>query len=237
VSTAVRLRDPAIGLWAVTACCWAVAVVLLVDGGHRHGPGAPGPFLLAWVVMVGAMMLPTTVPLVRLFAHVRARSPQPGGAVAALLGGYLAVWVAVAAIAYGVAVGVAATVAAVPWLAARPDVVVGLAVAAAGAYQFSALKEACLRACRSPATVLRREYRRGLAGAARLGVRHGFSCLGCCWALMLVMVLTGAAGLFWMLGLTAIMVVEKTTRAGARLAPVIGTGLIVVGGALVIAGV
>ncbi|MFC5948727.1 DUF2182 domain-containing protein [Pseudonocardia lutea] len=239
VAVRTRLRDPAIGLWAAAGACWLLSGWLVLAGGHQHGPAAPrlGPFLLAWPVMVGAMMLPTVVPLVRLFAHVRARAPRPGGALTALVAGYLAVWTAIAALAFLVALGVAAAAGAVPWLAARPEVPLGLAMLLAGAFQFSRLKEACLRACRSPATVLRREYRRGPAGAARLGVRHGVSCVGCCWALMLVMVVTGAANLLWMLGLTAVMVLEKTSRQGPRLVPVIGTGLLVLGGALLIAGV
>lgn len=239
VAVPARLRDPATGLWAAAGACWLLSGWLVLAGGHHHGPAVPrpGPFLVAWLVMVGAMMLPTVVPLVRLFAHVRARAPQPGGALPALLGGYLAVWTAVAGLAFAVALGVAAATGAVPWLAARPEVLLGLAILLAGSFQFSRLKEACLRACRSPATVLRREYRRGPAGAARLGLRHGVSCVGCCWALMLVMVVTGAASLLWMLGLTALMVLEKTSRHGPRLVPVIGTGLLVLGGALLIAGV
>ncbi|HVL85515.1 MAG TPA: DUF2182 domain-containing protein [Pseudonocardia sp.] len=236
------VRDPAVGLWAAAGMCWfATAWLLLLAGdGAGHHAGSlegstwpwtlrAGAFLAGWLVMVGAMMLPTVVPLVRLFAVVSARAPRPGPARAALLAGYLAVWTAFAAVALVAATGLAGLVGAWSWLAARPAVVLGAALVLAGAFQFSTLKQACLTACRSPALVLHRHYRRGAAGGLRLGLRHGLHCLGCCWALMLLMVVAGAASLYWMLALTAVMVAEKTTRGGARLARPVGVALIVAG--------
>jgi predicted metal-binding membrane protein len=113
--------------------------------------------------------------------------------------------------------------------AVRPAIVLGAVLVAAGLVQFSPVKHACLRACRSPWTFLWRYYARGIRGGWWLGVRHGLHCLGCCWALMLVMVATGSADLLWMLALAAAMTVEKTAPWGARLVGPLGVALVLAG--------
>jgi predicted metal-binding membrane protein len=237
-------HDPGVVLWVVAGGCWIGAVSLVVGaGGLGHhgvvleGPTWPWPlrigaFLAVWLVMIGAMMLPTVVPVVRLFAAVSARAPDPARARLAFLAGYLAVWTAFAALALVVAEAVQALVSGWPWLADRPDLVLGTTLLLAGAFQFSPLKNACLTACRNPVGFLWQHYRRGAAGGWRLGLRHGVSCLGCCWALMLVMVATGVGSLVWMAGLTAVMVVEKTARRGALLLVPVGVVLLVAGTSL-----
>ncbi|NMH91303.1 DUF2182 domain-containing protein [Pseudonocardia bannensis] len=229
-------------LWAVAAGCWLVTVELILLGGDRlghHGtlPGQPGwpwparlaMFLAVWLVMVGAMMLPTTVPMARLFVPVSARAPRTGAVRAAFGSGYVAVWTVFAVVALLGDAAVRALVAGSDWLSARPGLVLAVALLVAGAFQFSPLKNACLTACRNPVGFLWQHYRRGVGSAWRLGVRHGLSCLGCCWALMLVMFGTGTGSLAWMLALTAVMVAEKTTRWGARLVAPIGLALIAAG--------
>ena len=99
-------------------------------------------------------------------------------------------------------------------------------IAAAGAFQFSSLKDRCLDQCRHPAAFLLRHYRRGAGEAFRLGRDHGLFCLGCCWALMLLMFAAGVANLMWMGLLTAVMVYEKVGRHGRRLAPIVGAALL-----------
>jgi len=103
---------------------------------------------------------------------------------------------------------------------------VPLSAAAAGAFQFSDLKERCLSKCRLPGPYMLAHYRRGASGAFRLGSGHGLFCLGCCWALMLVMFAAGVAVLWWMAALTAVMVYEKTGRYGRTLTPVVGLALL-----------
>jgi predicted metal-binding membrane protein len=242
VSAATRARhDPGVVLWVVAGACWALTAWLVVagpEGAGHHGAvlgGAPSswPALLAvWLVMIGAMMLPTVVPMVRMFDAVTARAPRPAAARATFLAGYLAVWTGFAGVALLGDVAVDALVAGWAWLAARPGLVLGVALLLAGAFQFSPLKNACLTACRNPIGFLWQHYRRGAAGAWRLGLRHGLSCLGCCWALMLVMVATGVNSLVWMVGLTAVMVIEKTARRGARLVAPVGIVLLVAGASL-----
>jgi predicted metal-binding membrane protein len=97
----------------------------------------------------------------------------------------------------------------VPSLAERPWVVAAALLATAGAAQFLPLTRACLRACRHPYAFLLTRFRPGVAAAFRLGRDHGLYCLGCCWALMLVMFAAGVADLWWMAGLTAVMVYEN----------------------------
>ena len=238
-----RLRsDPGPALWAVAAGCWAATVVLVVAGGDELGhhdqvleqsawpwPARLAAFLAVWMVMIGAMMLPTVVPLARLFTAVSGRAPHPHRARAGLYGGYLAVWAAFAPLALAGDAGVHAAVHRWGWLEARAGLVLGGALLLAGAYQLSSLKNACLTACRDPASFLRQHYGRGVPAALRLGVRHGLSCVGCCWALMLVMFATGVGSLIWMAALTSVMVVEKTSRWGARLVTPVGIGLLVAG--------
>ena len=246
-SVAVRARrDPGVVLWAVAGVCWVGTVWLVAGaGGMGHhgavferwtGPLRLGAFLAVWLVMIGAMMLPTVVPMVRLFGAVTARAPGPTAARLTFLAGYLAVWAAFAVLALLADQAVHALVATWAWLAARPDLLLGATLVLAGAFQFSPLKNACLTACRNPVGFLWQHYRRGAAGAWRLGLRHGVSCLGCCWALMLVMIGTGIGSLAWMAGLTAVMVIEKTARRGARLVLPVGVVLLVAGTSLSLSG-
>jgi predicted metal-binding membrane protein len=235
-------HDPAVAFWVVAGLCWAATAWLVLAGGDELGhhdvvleqstwpwPARIGAFLGVWLVMVGAMMLPTVVPLARLFVPVSGRAPRPAAARAGFLAGYLAIWTAFAGVALLGDAGIHALVDRWGWLAARPELVLGGALVLAGAFQFSPLKNACLTACRNPVGFLWQHYRRGPGGAWRLGLRHGLSCLGCCWALMLLMFATGVGSLVWMLALTAVMVIEKTSRWGARLVAPVGAALLVAG--------
>ena len=115
------------------------------------------------------------------------------------------------------------------WLAARPALVGGAVLLLAGAFQFSTLKDRCLRVCRHPAGYLLQHYQRGTGTAFRLGAGHGVFCVGCCWALMLVAFAAGVANLWWMAALTAVMVFEKTGQGGRRGVRPIGVGLLALG--------
>jgi predicted metal-binding membrane protein len=241
-------RDPAVHLWVVAGTCWAITLALTLAGGaeaahHDHvleHDSQPwllriGLFTAVWMVMLGAMMLPTLVPLARLFGPVSRRARHPSAARAGLYTGYLLLWTALAPLALLFDAAVHGLVHSWPWLEVHEGLVLASALVLAGAVQFSPLKNACLTACRNPMTFLWQHYRRGGLGALRLGVRHGLSCVGCCWALMLVMFATGVGSLAWMLGLTAVMVAEKTTRRGARLVAPVGLVLLLTGAALSVA--
>ena len=217
--------------WAAAAAAQAAGAAALLhhDALIEDGPSplvAGALFLLAWQVMIAAMMLPSSLPLVRLFARVSAQAQHRSRAMAAFLGGYALVWSAFGALAFAMDAGLHAAVDASPWLHEHEWVIGGAVLALAGAFQFSSLKDACLDKCRHPAQFLLRYYERGAGGGFRLGARHGAFCVGCCWALMLVMFAAGLASLVWMALLTALMVHEKTRPAGRRAVPVTGVALL-----------
>ena len=234
-----RLPHPTL-VWLIAAA-WAVAVAAQATGrgsllhhdtlaGAAVAPWAAlGLFLVAWQLMIAAMMLPSSLPLVRLFSRASANQPRPLRAKAAFLGGYAAVWSCFGAAAFLGDLGMHRLVERWGWLAARPALVGGAVLVLAGAFQFSKLKDRCLTVCRHPAGYLQRHYRRGTGAALRLGAGHGVWCVGCCWALMLVAFAAGVANLWWMAALTALMVFEKTGRQGRRGVRPIGLGLIVLG--------
>jgi predicted metal-binding membrane protein len=232
-------RDPGPVLWAVAGTGWVVIVAsLFLPVGHLAHPGGAlmglsgemgaisWPWILAtfagsWLVMVTAMMLPTTVPMARFFTVVSARQRARGPVRVVFFSAYFIIWLSFAAVALGCVLAIGPLLRNV-----HSDLVLAAALALAGAFQFSPLKKRCLTVCRDPAAFLFAHYRRGIGGAWSLGVRHAMSCVGCCWALMLVMFATGVGDLVWMLGLTVIMVAEKTTRWGARIGPWVGAGLL-----------
>jgi predicted metal-binding membrane protein len=152
--------------------------------------------------------------------------------MAGFLAGYALVWSAFGALAFGFDVAIHTVVDASPWLSEHDWLIGASLLATAGAFQFTPLKDACLRACRLPAMFLTRHYARGAGGGFRLGVRHGLFCLGCCWALMLVAFAAGVASLLWMAALTALMVHEKTQPRGRRGVPVTGALLLAAAGLL-----
>ena len=217
---------------------WGLAIAAELSGSAHslhhdslihHGPPlwqALPLFLVAWQAMVAAMMLPSALPLIRMFDAVSRRQERASRSAAAFLGGYAIVWTAFGAQAFLGDVGVHQMVDSVPWLHAHEWVIPGTVLAMAGAFQFSDLKEQCLSKCRQPGPYMLANYGRGPAAAFKLGAGHGLFCLGCCWALMLVMFAAGVATLWWMAALTAVMVYEKTGRHGALVTPVVGVALL-----------
>jgi predicted metal-binding membrane protein len=185
-------------------------------------------FLAAWQVMVAAMMLPSSLPLVRMFAAASAGAPGGAAAMTAFLGGYALVWTGFGALAFIGDLALHAAVDASSFLADHEWTIGGSVLALAGLFQFTPLKDACLDKCRHPASFMVRHYRRGTRGGFELGARHGVFCVGCCWALMLVMFAVGATNLILMALLTALMVHEKTRPAGRRAVPVTGVTLLAV---------
>jgi predicted metal-binding membrane protein len=182
--------------------------------------------LLAWQVMIAAMMLPSSLPLIRLYARASERAPRRGRSMAAFIGGYALVWSAFGLAAFGFDASIHAAVNSSSWLEHHDWWIGGSVLALAGAFQFTSLKDACLDKCRHPAQFMMRFYERGPAGGFRLGARHGLFCVGCCWALMLVMFAAGVASLIWMALLTGVMIHEKTRPMGARAVPVTGAALL-----------
>ena len=223
---------------ATIAFAWAIAAYAQFNGSatflHHDTLIERGPpiaialvlFVFAWSVMIGAMMLPSTLPLLRLFAVASANQPKHGIALAAFVSGYTIVWFAFGVAAFGGDVILHRLVDVTPWLLGHSWVIAASVLAVAGIFQFTPLKDRCLRACRLPGMFLMHHYRRGPRAAFTLGYRHGLFCAGCCWALMLVAFAAGFASLWWMMALTALMTYEKTAPQGLRAVPVAGAVLL-----------
>jgi predicted metal-binding membrane protein len=236
--TSARLGRVPLPVVVAIALAWAVAIAAQAGGlaaAVHHdalledGPSFPialALFGVAWQVMIAAMMLPSSTPLVRMFASASASQPRPAVAMAGLLGGYAFVWSVFGALALGFDLALHRGVDAIGWLHQHEWLIGGSVLTLAGAFQFTKLKDACLEQCRHPGQFVLRHYARGAGGAFRLGVRHGVFCVGCCWALMLVMFAAGVASLVWMALLTAVMVHEKTRPLGRRMVPVTGIALL-----------
>ena len=239
--TAFERRSVPAGVVLSIGLAWAASIAAYATGGTRlldhdavvgTGTVALGSLLAfgaAWTVMVTAMMLPSALPLVRLYAATASRQPRPGVALAAFSSGYLALWVAFGWLALSFDTTVHRTVDGWPWLAAHPSLVTAAVLVLAGAFQFSSLKDRCLDTCRHPAAYLLAHYRRGTSAAFRLGWGHGLFCLGCCWALMLVAFATGMTDLRLMAAFTGLMAYEKIGRHGDTVARLAGIALLVLG--------
>ena len=165
---------------------------------------------------------PSSLGFIRLYALTARQAPEFPAALLAFLTAYFAVWTAFALVAFAGDMQLHRSVDAWSALRAHASIIPAFTLALAALYQFTPLKDACLKACRHPALYLRRRYRRGVANGWRLGFGHALYCLGCCWALMLVMFAAGVAHLAWMGALAAIMFVEKATPIGGRIVAPMG---------------
>jgi predicted metal-binding membrane protein len=193
-------------LAAVAAGCWA----LLVTMGDEMPMGA-GLWLGAWTAMMAAMMLPSAAPIVLLYGR---RSSTVDSTL--LMAGYVLAWAAVGLAAYEISMRVMDP----------GDGAVGAVLLLAGIYQLTPLKSACLKRCRSPLDFVVTHWRNGRLGALRLGAEHGAYCVGCCWALMVVLVVAGAMGLVWVIAIALAVAAEKLLPAGPWLGRIGGIALI-----------
>lgn len=194
-------------------------------------------FVVAWVLMTTAMMLPTALPLFLLFRRFVAARRDSQLLTAALTLGYLLVWVLFGAAAHLGDLAVHTAVAKNSWLEEKSWVLGGATIAAAGVYQFTPLKYFCLEKCRSPFSFVVQHWhgRKPLFDAVRLGVHHGMFCVGCCWSLMMLMFAVGVGNIAWMLGLGMIMAVEKNMPWGRRMSKPLGVLLVAIGVGLLLA--
>ena len=181
-----------------------------------------------WVLMIAAMMLPTTMPLLNRFNRMTASRADRRELIALLIAGYLLAWIGFGLTAHLCDRLVHSAVAATPWLARHGWVLGAGVLGIAGGFQFSAVKYRCLDRCRSPLGFLIGHWRGVAPGreALRLGLSHGLFCIGCCWAMMLLMFVVGTGNLGWMLALAAVMAMEKTMPWGRRIGRPLGVGLL-----------
>jgi predicted metal-binding membrane protein len=186
--------------------------------------------------MTVAMMLPTTLPLLEIFRRLVARRQDRSQLIALLIAGYLGIWAA-----FGIAAHLAdwvlhEVVERSRWLETNAWVIGAGTLLLAGAFQFSALKYRCLDKCRAPLSFVMEHWRgrRDRGNALMLGIHHGIFCVGCCWALMLLMFGVGVGNIGWMLALGAVMAVEKNLPWGRKVSAPLGLFLLGWGGFIVL---
>src|SRR3954451_24256345 len=185
-----------------------------MDAGPGTDPGTLGFYVTTWVVMMAAMMFPSIAPMVLMYVGLqrgrRAKSlSAPVGATACFVAGYVLLWGLVGLAGYAVLkLGRELDGGFFAWDRAGRWTAAGV-LAAAAVYEFTPLKQACLKRCSGPLGFLLSEWRDGRVGALRMGVVHGAWCVGCCWALMAALFALGAVSLFWMIVVAVLIPVEK----------------------------
>jgi len=184
-----------------------------------------------WAVMMVGMMTASAAPVVLLFAAMhRGRGAQgPPHAVSAFGAGYLLVWTGFSAGAALAQWGLHRAAMLSPAMTTSSARLSGAILIAAGVYQLTPFKGACLTHCRTPLGFFMSHWRDGTGGALRMGIEHGMHCLGCCWALMCVLFVVGVMNLVWVAALAIFVLVEKTGPAGAFIARAAGVTMIAAG--------
>jgi predicted metal-binding membrane protein len=230
-----------VGLISLTAwlALWQFGVTLHGPVHHYHAVTDSTIALLfvgAWTVMTVAMMLPTSVPLIATFDTIAGERRDRPLLVALVIVGYIAAWALVGLVVYGAGAIVQGLVVASPWLQTHTYVGGAGLLLVAGVYQFTPLKYRCLDKCRSPLSFVLSHWQgqHDRRNALWLGAHHGLFCVGCCWALMLLMFAVGVGNLGWMLLLGAVMALEKNVSWGRTLSAPLGV-LLVIGGLTVLA--
>ena len=227
---------------------WSYLALVAVDVGVLEAlcrPMADGAISMAgvalvalmWGAMTLAMMLPSAAPMILTYAEIADTAARKGERVVSpfmLAGGYTAVWFGFAATATLAQVALTRAALLDPSMTSASGLFSGAIFIGAGAYQFSALKHACLTQCRNPFPFFFTNWATTPRGVFRLGLRQGLFCLGCCWAMMLVMFAVGVMNVLWMAALGMVMTIEKIGK-GQRFTQILGVVLIAVGAGFVLA--
>jgi predicted metal-binding membrane protein len=235
-------------LVGMTALAW-LCLIDMADGMNRTAMGdmagvampaeaaalAPmsGRFAIAavmWAVMMAGMMLPSAMPMILLFAAVqRSRAGRPAPMSALFAAGYLLVWGGFALAAAALQLALQRRSLLSPALALADARVTAAAFLLAGAFEFSALKNRCLARCRAPFAFVVRHWRPGATSAVAMGARHGGFCLGCCWALMLLLFAAGVMNLLWVAALSGLVLLQKVLPGGRAVSAATGLAMLGVG--------
>jgi predicted metal-binding membrane protein len=190
-----------------------------------------------WAVMMAAMMLPSAAPMILLYSTIANRrelkgDPAVGAGVFGL--GYIVVWTAFSLAAVTLQFGLDQAQLLSPVMSVTSRSVAGAVLIAAGVYQWTPLKQACLRRCRSPLEFLASEWREGRVGALKMGLRHGAFCLGCCWMLMPLLFVGGIMNIAGIAALAAFVLIEKVSPAGHWIGRITGVLLVLWGAAILV---
>lgn len=178
--------------------------------------------LAMWVVMMTAMMLPSAAPMILLYGTIARKRGTAAFAQAVFALGYLVVWASFSMIAVVLQFALEKAALLSPMMEATSMAFAGTVLIAAGVYQWLPVKQVCLRRCRSPLDFVMLHWREGTGGAFAMGLLHGAYCVGCCWALMLLLFVGGVMNLAWIAGLALFILVEKLAPAGHWIARAAG---------------
>jgi predicted metal-binding membrane protein len=200
-------------------------------------PWSPSKFAFMaamWTVMMVGMMTPSAAPMIMMYARVGRQAAEQGRPLAAVgwfAAGYLLAWTAFSIIATVGQWGLTRAALITPMMASASDIFGGLVLIATGVYQWTPLKDTCLKYCQTPLTFIVQYggFRRDIAGSLGIGFRHGLYCVGCCWALMALLFVGGVMNLLWIAGLTTFVLAEKAVSVGRLLSRTAGAGFILWG--------
>jgi len=242
-STTLARRDLVLLLGALgglVVLCWSYLIEAsrgmadMVDMNAAMGvkPWSKVDFLLMfamWAVMMVGMMVPTAVRSVLIFARIGAQAAARGRPFASgywFTAGYIIIWTVFSAAATLLQWVLDQAALLSPTMVSSSSYLGALLLVSAGAWQFSPVKDTCLRHCQSPATYLATHFRPGFSGAVHLGIRHGMYCLGCCWFLMVILFVGGVMNLLWIAVLTLFVLLEKILPSGQLFSRMAGLGMI-----------
>ena len=229
------LRSPWLWFGALVALAWVLLMVLHLRSGDHASHASLGTVVAMWLVMVLAMMAPTAVPVLASLRDIVCNDSMTTWW--SFLGGYLVVWSTVAVVMAAAQWWLSGVGLLDPTGASTSYWLTAALLVAAGGYQFSTLKHRCQTECERPMTFFWRHWRSGTGGAVRMGLRHGAVCVGCCWLLMLLAFVAGAANVWFMLLCAVVMGVEKVPAIGRRVTVPLGAALLVAGALTAVAAV
>lgn len=196
---------------------------------QRWSPQYAGMMCLMWVIMMIGMMLPSAAPIMLLHARVCRRQSHRIAPTGSFMLGYLAAWslysIGATALQW-ILVGLALLS---PMMVTTSTPFGAAVLVAAGIYQLTPYKDACLARCRSPMDFLAHHWRDGAGGAFRMGLAHGAYCVGCCWVLMIVLFVVGVMNLLWVAAVTCFVLLEKVSPHGVVIGRLAGTALVAAG--------
>jgi len=204
--------------------------------------GSDAVFMFAmWAVMMVAMMTPSVAPMVLVHARVARQAlekEKPFAATGWFAAGYLLAWIGFAAVATTAQWALERATLLTPAMAASSNILGGAVLIAAGLYQWTPVKDACLAQCQSPFLFLQRHggFRAAIGGSLALGARHGIYCIGCCWALMLLLFVGGIMNVAWIAAIAILVLLEKVTPWGRMLPRAFGSALVLGGVWLTVGG-
>ena len=239
VTLVARGPYQATAVLALSVAAWGFLAWISIDMGHPlvqlTMPGSPSwslpsalAIFLMWAVMMAAMMLPSALPMILTFVHLSVRGGEHARG-RAFVAAYLLMWAGFSAAASALQWALQALGWVDPMMARASPWLTAALLAIAGVYQFSPLKKVCLAHCRTPFGFLLGEWRPGVAGAFRMGARHGLVCIGCCWAVMALLFVGGVMNLAWIAALSIVVAIEKMAPRGEQLSVLLGLVLIAAG--------